>query len=69
MKDIKDYKEYKSLYKDDLVVAVRKLLKRIEDKGDYELEDSSEHNNLKHYFNRFGLHQKLSAKDVENWKL
>lgn len=68
MKDIKDYADYISLFKDDLVVSVRKLLERIEDKGDRDIEDSKEHNKLKKYFNKFGLHRKLTEKQVENWK-
>lgn len=69
MKDVKDYQDYLSLFKDDLVVAVRKLLKKIEDKGVYELEDSPEHNALIKYFNKFGLHKKLTREQVDKWEL
>lgn len=68
MKDIKDYQDYESLFNDDLVVAVRKILERIEDLGDYELEDSTEHGTLIRYFNKFGLHKKLTEEEVQNWK-
>ena len=67
MVGIRDYIEYKELYADDLVVAVRNLLRRIEDKGDYELEDSKEHNALITYFNKFGLHKKLTKQEVDKW--
>lgn len=67
MKDVKDYKDYLSLFKDDLVVAVRKVLERIEDQGDMDFEDSKEHNALKEYFNKFGLHKELTPKQVETW--
>lgn len=67
MKDVKDYADYTSLFKDDLVVAVRKVLKRLEDKGEYNFEDSPEHNALIRYFNKFGLHKKLTKKEVEEW--
>lgn len=68
MKDIKDYIEYKELYADDLVIAVRNLLRRIDNEGDYELEDSKEHNALKTYFNKFGLHKKLTKQEMTDWK-
>lgn len=63
--DLKDYEDYNNLFKDDLVVAVRKLLKRIENSGDYELEDSEEHNELISYFNKFGLHKKVNKKTFQ----
>jgi hypothetical protein len=63
--ELKDYEDYESMYKDDLVVAVRNLLKRIENKGDHDLEDSPEHNDLKQYFNWFGLHKKSSKEQFE----
>jgi hypothetical protein len=58
--ELKDYKDYEDMFNDDLVVAVRNLLKRIEEQGDYELEDSEEHNDLIEYFNKFGLHKKIN---------
>ncbi len=67
MQGVKDYQDYESYYKDDLVVAVRKLLKRIEDKGDHELEDSNEHNTLIAHFNKFALHKKITKAEFENW--
>lgn len=73
--ELKDYKEYESLFKDDLVVAVRKVLQQIEDPkyvkaiDEYwTIEDSPEHNALITYFNKFGLHRKLTPKQFENWK-
>ncbi len=60
-----EYQEWKELFKDDLVVAVRKLLERIENKGDNDLEDSKEHNRLKGYFNTFYLHKKTTKEDFE----
>lgn len=67
--DIEDYNEYQSLFKDELIISVRKLLKRLEDQGDYELEDSKEHNNLVEYFNQFYLHKKLSKKEFNIKKM
>jgi len=69
MKDMKDYADYESYFKDDLVVAVRKLLKRIEDKGDLNLEDSEEHNALVRHFNRFALHKKISKSNFLTWSI
>lgn len=66
--DLKDYKEYQELFKDDLVVAVRKLLNRIEKDGEYNLEDSTEHNNLKRYFNKFALNKKITEEQFKTWK-
>lgn len=63
--ELKDYTEYEKLFKDDLVVAVRNLLNRIDNKGDHELEDSSEHNDLKRYFNAFCLHKKIGKRQFE----
>lgn len=60
MEAIKDYEEYEQLFNDDLVVAVREALMRIENKGEHDFEDSTEHNNLKKYFNKFYLHNKVS---------
>lgn len=75
MKDIKDYEEYNALFNDDLVVAVRKVLMQIEDPKYIEeideywtMPDSTEHGVLIDYFNKFGLHRKLSEKQFENWK-
>lgn len=68
MKDVKDYAEYKELFKDDLVVIVRKILQKIEDNAGFDLEDSPLHNELVRYFNKFGLHKKLTKKEMENWK-
>ncbi len=67
MEDIKDYAEYESYFKDDLVVAVRKLLKRIEDSGDMNLEDSKEHNALIRHFNKFALHKKITKSTFLTW--
>lgn len=67
MKDIKDYKEYEKLFNDELVVAVRKVLTRIENKGEFNFEDSDEHNALKNYFNKFALHKKISKPLFEKW--
>ena len=66
---MKDYADYESYFKDDLVVAVRKLLKRIEDKGDMHLEDSNEHNSLIRHFNKFALHKKISKADFLTWSI
>ena len=60
MEEIRDYKEYEQLFEDDLVVAVRNILLRIENKGSIDLEDSYEHNALVSYFNKFKLHSKIS---------
>lgn len=68
MENITTYKEYQDLYKDDLVKAVRKLLQRIEEKGDYELADSREHHSLIDYFNRFALHKKITKSQFTTWK-
>lgn len=68
MEGIKDYADYVSYFNDDLVVAVRKVLKRIEDRGAHDLEDSKEHNALKSIFNKFALHNKITPKEYETWK-
>lgn len=68
MKDLKDYKEYIELFNDDLVLGVRKLLIKIENKDLNNLEDSFEHNYLKEYFNKFSLYKRLTEKDF-NLKL
>lgn len=67
--ELKDYKEYQELFKDDLVVAVRNLLKKIEDGDAYDLEDSSEHNALVRYFNKFRLHKKLTSTQFDKWDI
>lgn len=66
MKDIKDYKDYESLFNDDLVVAVREVLQLIEDEGSYEIEDTEGHNKLKRYFNKFHLHKKITKQEFES---
>lgn len=63
-----NYEDYQALFKDDLVVAVRKLLERIEDKGDRELEDSPEHNGLNRYFNKYALHKKINKEEFKTWQ-
>lgn len=63
--ELKDYLDYESMFNDDLVFAVRKMLKRIENKGDQDFEDSAEHNALIGYFNHFGLHKKFGKKQFE----
>lgn len=65
MKDIKDYKEYNELFKDDLVVSVRELLKKIE--YGFDIVDSPEHNKIIEYFNKFALHKKISEKEFKTW--
>lgn len=62
-----EYKEYKELFKDDLVVAVRKLLEKISNQGDENLEDSEEHNALISYFNKFALHKKVNEETFNTW--
>lgn len=75
MKDVKDYKEYESLYKDELVSLVREILDNIIDPpyvkttGEYwTIEDSDVHCRLQRYFNRFGLNKKLTEKEFETRK-
>lgn len=63
--ELEDYKEYEHLFKDDLVVAVRNLLNRIENEGEHDLEDSPEHNDLIRYFNIFCLHKKVNKQQFE----
>ena len=59
MEGIKNYKEYEELFEDELVVAVRNLLKKIEEEVARNLEDSREHNALIRYFNKFSLYGKM----------
>jgi len=66
--ELKDYQEYEQLFNDDLVVAVRNVLKKILDGQAYDLEDSPEHNALIEYFNKFALHKKITEKQFETWK-
>ncbi|MDO7847603.1 hypothetical protein Q5H92_14640 [Hymenobacter sp. M29] len=67
MKDI-TWEEYNTLFKDDLVVTIRKLLKKAEEHSSYTLEDGPEHGALVQYFNKFGLHKKLTKAEFHNWK-
>lgn len=68
MEDIKDYQEYEQLFNDDLVVAVRAILRRIDNGDAYNLQDEKEHNALVEYFNKFGLHRKLSKSQFQSRK-
>lgn len=63
--ELEDYEDYENLFKDDLVVAVRKVLAKIENDGEHEFEDSEEHNVLIEYFNKFGLHKKINKNKFE----
>lgn len=63
--ELKDYEDYENLFKDDLVACVRKLLEKIANEGDDQLEDSDEHNDLIEYFNRFCLHRKVNKEKFE----
>ena len=63
-----EYREYCQLFDDDLVCAVRKLLERIEDAGEHELEDSEEHGALIVYFNKFALHKKITKTQLKTWE-
>jgi hypothetical protein len=76
MKDLKDYEEYESLYKDDLVVAVRKLLNAEEDLDifgqiDYEQDPkqkmSDAYSLLMDYFNKFYLFKKLKKTEFNKY--
>lgn len=67
MESIKDYKEYQELFNDDLVVAVRAVLMKIEDGGVMDLEDSEEHNKLIRYFNKFALHRIIDEPTFDRW--
>jgi len=68
MKSVKDYKEYQELFNDDLVVAVRAVLMKIEDGDVIDLEDSEEHNKLKQYFNKFALHKVIDEPTFKQLK-
>lgn len=61
--EIKNYNEYEELFNNDLVIAVRNVLKKIEDGEVYDLQDSKEHNALIDYFNKFKLHTLINQKD------
>ncbi len=63
MKDVKNYEEYQKLFSNDLVVAVRTIIKKIENNNGFDIVDSKEHNELINYFNNFRLHKKLSEKE------
>lgn len=69
MMNLKDYEEYEQLFQDDLVVAVRAVLQKIEDGYSHEIEDSSEHNTLVRYFNKFALHKKITEEQFKNRKI
>lgn len=67
--ELKDYEDYEKLFNDDLVVAVRKLLERLDD-GEYDengngIEDSDEHNEIKGYFNKFDLWRKNTKEGLQ----
>lgn len=66
--DLKNYQEYEELFNDDLVVAVRKALKKIENREIIDFEDSPEHNALIDYFNKFALHKKVNKSQFINWR-
>lgn len=68
MVTVMKYEDYQALFKSDLVVAVRKLLEKIDDQGDRDLEDSPEHNALKGYFNKYALHKKINKEEFKTWQ-
>lgn len=63
------YEDYERLYDNKLIAFVRSLLERIQDRGDHDLEDSTEHNNFVEYFNDNRLWRKLSREQFHNTKL
>jgi len=65
MENIKDYNEYKELFNNELVVAVRAVLNKIENGDIIDLEDSVEHNRLISYFNKFALHKIIDEPTFE----
>lgn len=67
MEGINDYNEYEKLFEDNLVIAVRKVLDKIENNGDHDFEDSKEHNTLIKYFNKFALHKKIDEEQFKTW--
>ena len=68
MEGIKTYEEYEKLFNSPLVIAVRNVLEMIEDHQVHNLEDSPQHNELIRYFNKFGLHGKITEKQFNEWK-
>lgn len=63
---IKYYSEYEALFDLDLVVIVRDVLLKIEDNNGYDIANSKEHQCLVSYFNKYGLHKKLSESEFKN---
>ncbi len=68
MEGVNNFDDYKTLFNNELVVVVRGLLQRIEDMGGYDIEDSSEHNALIEYFNKFALHKEIDEEQFKIWK-
>jgi len=63
------YSEYLNRIESEEVKIMRAVLDHIEDKGDYEFEDSSAHNAIIGYFNKNRFHRKMTSEEFDRWKL